>query len=219
MAKILNAILIVAIIPMIHYYDSYGQSWILAACMLIATTAASVRLKQPIIGMDIFAALLWFRAMGVAYVTLNWLFIGFAVSVFIVSIVLESVRRRFAVGLFTPAAAVAMAAIIIGRHHFGDDLIGPYDSVMPVKGAVMALLIGQAILFYIKENRLLRLLLPIAVVVAGWLVGSFWPPGYSVGSQYAVHELFGFFLPDFAIPAVAAVAIIEIVPRRQEAAT
>jgi hypothetical protein len=216
MARILNAISIVVMLALAsHFHEKHF--WIFAACITVATTVIAVRLKRPIFGADLAAALLWFCAMEAVRVTFDLLFCGFAVPVFIASIALEAVRRRYAIGLFTPAAAVAVAAIVVGRHPFGLDIEAPYDNNMPVIGAIGALFVGQVILSYLKDERLLRLALPIAVVVVGWLVGSLMPLE-PIKPLEAVQQLLGFFLPSFALPAVAAVAIIEAASKRQEGA-
>jgi hypothetical protein len=227
MAGILNAILVMAVLAVtLHIDDAHG--WIFATCMLVVTASVAVRLRRPVFGVDIIAALLWFRVLeavpgfrALKLVPEVWALVGhsFAVPVFIASIVLEAVRRRYAVGLFTPAAAVATAAIAFGIKPLGHYVTAPYDNHMPVIGAVGALFIGQMMLSYIKEEWLLRLALPVAVVVVGWLIGSMWP-NVPQGRFYdvSIDQLLAFFLPSFAIPAVAAVASIEALSRQKESA-
>jgi hypothetical protein len=140
---------------------------------------------------------------------------SFAVPVFATSLVLEMVMKHYGERLFSSSAAVAVAAIVVGRHPLGLDYDSSYDGMGPVAGAVIALFICQAILILIKNVTLVRLTLPVVVVVVGWVVGTLLPvePQELLDAFYA---LFGFFLPGFALPAVAGVAIVEVVSKCQK---
>jgi hypothetical protein len=206
MKRILDTILIMAIVPLTLYVVE-ERSWFFAISALIGTTAITVALKRPVFGIDLLAALLFFHALKEIHLVFELFDYCFAVPVFMASLALEAAKRHYGLRLFEPAAAVVVAAVALGSHPLGLDVLTGYEGDRPVTGAVGGLLVGQVMLLYIKKDRLLRLTLPIVVTVAGWLAASL----RLVGGEHhhACNYLLVFFLPNFALPAVAAVAIIE----------
>jgi hypothetical protein len=223
MAGIRNAVLLIAVITLtLHINDARG--WIFAACMLVVTAVMAVKLRQPIFGADFLAALLLFRALQTlpSFPTIEtepdlvWLHLHpFTVPIFILSLALETAKRRHATLLSAPSAAVALAAMIVGRSPLGHSYTSLHESSIPVIGAIGALFICQTMLSHIKEEKRA---LPFVVVMVGWLIGSLWPL-ISIDPYYAVCRFLTPIMPSFALPAMAGVAFVEAMARPYESAS
>jgi hypothetical protein len=215
MAKLMDAIFGIVTILLTLGGVNNSRSMIFMACTFVVMMAVSVWLKKPVLGIDLLLSILLFGVLRALSHSWTLLSMSFAVPVFAISLVMEMVMRRYDKRLFSSSAAVAVAAIVVGRHPLGLDYDSSYDGMGPVAGAVIALFICQAILNLIKKESLVRLALPAVVVVVGWVVGTLIPvePQDLLDAFYA---LFGFFLPSFALPAVAGVAIVEVVSKRQK---